>query len=160
MVGDPVLLEVVGADLLGPPAAAHLVAPGVGRLGRRLLLLGSSSRERSTCMARARFWIWLFSSCIDTTRPVGLWVMRTAESVVLTDWPPGPDERYTSIWRSLGSSCTSTSSASGSTVTVADEVWMRPCASVTGTRCTRCGPPSCFMRVHTPSPFSRNDTSL
>ena len=22
--------------------------------------------------------------------PVGLWVMRTAESVVLTDWPPGP----------------------------------------------------------------------
>ena len=23
--------------------------------------------------------------------------MRTAESVVLTDWPPGPEERYTSI---------------------------------------------------------------
>ena len=22
--------------------------------------------------------------------PVGRWVMRTAESVVLTDWPPGP----------------------------------------------------------------------
>ena len=36
-------------------------------------------------MARARFWIWLFSSCIDTTRPVGLCVMRTAESVVFTD---------------------------------------------------------------------------
>ena len=27
--------------------------------------------------------------------------MRTAESVVLTDWPPGPDERLTSIRRSL-----------------------------------------------------------
>ena len=37
---------------------------------------------------------------------------------------------------------------------------MRPCDSVTGTRCTRCGPPSCFMRVHTPSPFSRKVTSL
>ena len=45
--------------------------------------------------------------------------MRTAESVVLTDWPPGPDERYTSICRSFGSIATSTSSASGSTATVA-----------------------------------------
>ena len=68
--------------------------------------------------------------------------MRTAESVVFTDWPPGPDERYTSIWRSFGSMCTSTSSASGSTATVAVEVWMRPCDSVSGTRCTRCVPPS------------------
>ena len=38
--------------------------------------------------------------------------------------------------------CTSISSTSGSTVTVADEVWMRPWLSVAGTRCTRCGPPS------------------
>ena len=38
--------------------------------------------------------------------------------------------------------CTSTSSASGSTATVAVEVWMRPCDSVSGTRCTRCVPPS------------------
>ena len=37
---------------------------------------------------------------------------------------------------------------------------MRPWLSVTGTRCTRCGPPSCFMRVHTPSPLTRNVTSL
>ena len=27
-----------------------------------------------------------------TTMPVGIWVMRTAESVVLTLWPPGPDD--------------------------------------------------------------------
>ena len=53
--------------------------------------------------------------------------MRTAESVVLTLWPPGPDERLTSMRRSLSSSIwTSTSSASGSTATVAVEVWMRP----------------------------------
>ena len=35
--------------------------------------------------------------------PVGRWVIRTAESVVLTLWPPGPDERKTSIRRSFSS---------------------------------------------------------
>ena len=74
--------------------------------------------------------------------------MRTAESVVLTLWPPGPDERKTSMRRSLTSSIsTSTSSASGSTATVTVEVWMRPDASVTGTRCTRCTPPSYLSRL-------------
>jgi hypothetical protein len=48
-----------------------------------------------TRSAAARFWIWLFSFCIDTV-PVGMCVIRTAESVVLTDWPPGPEERKTS----------------------------------------------------------------
>ena len=91
-----------------------------------------------------------------TTMPVGLWVMRTAESVVFTLWPPGPDERYTSICRSFGSMSTSTSSASGSTVTVADDVWMRPWLSVTGTRCTRCGPPSNFRWLHASSPRTTN----
>ena len=62
--------------------------------------------------------------------PVGRCVMRTAESVVLTDWPPGPEERKTSMRRSFGSISTSTSSASGSTSTPAAEVWMRPCDSV------------------------------
>jgi hypothetical protein len=41
----------------------------------------------------ARFWSCDFSSCIDTTSPVGTWVIRTAESVVFTLWPPGPVER-------------------------------------------------------------------
>jgi hypothetical protein len=44
-------------------------------------------------MAFSRFWIWDFSSCMATTMPVGRWVTRTAESVVLTDCPPGPVER-------------------------------------------------------------------
>ena len=74
--------------------------------------------------------------------PVGRWVTRTAESVVFTLWPPGPDERKTSMRRSLSSIFTSTSSASGSTATVAAEVWMRPCDSVVGTRWTRCTPDS------------------
>ena len=33
------------------------------------------------------------SSWQVTTSPVGRWVMRTAESVVFTDWPPCPPER-------------------------------------------------------------------
>jgi hypothetical protein len=51
----------------------------------------------------------------------------------------------------------STSSASGITVTVADDVWMRPAFSVTGTRCTRCGPPSKRRRRHAVSPFTKTD---
>ena len=50
---------------------------------------------------------------------------------------------------------TSTSSASGSTRTVAAEVWMRPELSVTGTRCTRWVPPSNLRWLHTVSPRTR-----
>ena len=49
--------------------------------------------------------------------------------------------------RSLASMAMSTSSASGSTATVAVEVWMRPLASVAGTRCTRWTPLSYFSRL-------------
>ena len=74
--------------------------------------------------------------------------MRTAESVVFTDWPPGPDERLTSIRRSRTSSISiSTSSASGMTTTVAVEVWIRPDDSVDGTRWIRWTPPSNFRRL-------------
>ena len=52
--------------------------------------------------------------------------------------------------RSFGSIWTSTSSASGSTRTPAALVWIRPCDSVAGTRCTRCTPPSYFSRRQTP----------
>ena len=44
-------------------------------------------------MARARFWCWLRSFWQLTTMPVGRCVMRTAESVLLTCWPPAPEER-------------------------------------------------------------------
>ncbi len=71
--------------------------------------------------------------------------MRTAESVVFTLWPPGPLERYTSTRRSLWLISISTSSASGSTATVAVDVWMRPWLSVAGTRCTRWTPLSNFI---------------
>ena len=62
---------------------------------------------------------------------------------MLTPWPPGPDDLYTSIRRSFSSISTAVSSSmSGITRTPAAEVWMRPWDSVTGTRCTRCTPPS------------------
>ena len=44
-------------------------------------------------MAVARFCSCVRSFWQDTTMPVGRCVMRTAESVVLTPWPPGPLER-------------------------------------------------------------------
>ena len=69
-------------------------------------------------------------------------MIRTAESVVFTLWPPGPLLRNTSMRRSLSSIVTSTCSASGSTRTPAALVCTRPWDSVTGTRCTRCTPPS------------------
>ena len=77
------------------------------------LTFRSSSRARRTLRPLALFLCWDFSSWQETTRPVGRWVMRTAESVVLTLCPPGPEERNTSTRSSSGSIWTSTSSASG-----------------------------------------------
>ena len=56
--------------------------------------------------------------------------MRTPESVVLACWPPALEARVVSMRMSSGLISMSTSSASGSTATVAAEVWMRPLASV------------------------------
>ena len=53
----------------------------------------AARREASTRSAASLFYSCDFSFCIDTTMPEGMCVMRTAESVVLTDWPPGPLER-------------------------------------------------------------------
>ena len=81
-------------------------------------------------------------------------MIRTAESVVFTLCPPGPLERKTSMRRSLSSICTSTGSASGSTSTPAALVCTRPWLSVTGTRWTRCTPPSNLSRAYGASPGS------
>ena len=56
--------------------------------------------------------------------------------------------------RSFSSMVTSTGSASGITSTPAAEVCTRPCDSVTGTRCTRCTPPSNFSSAYGASPGS------
>ena len=72
------------------------------------------------------FLIWERSCSQRTMMPVGRWKICTADSVRFTCWPPAPPERQGSIRRSSGRISTSTSSASGSTATVAAEVWMRP----------------------------------
>ena len=56
--------------------------------------------------------------------------------------------------------CTSTSVGSGSTATVAAEVWMRPPLSVTGTRWTRCTPLSNLSLANTPVPATLATISL
>ena len=104
---------------------------------------------RSAC---SLFCSWLFSFWQLTTMPVGTWVIRTAESVVFTLWPPGPLERNTSMRRSFSSTLTSTCSASGMTSTPAALVWILPWDSVTGTRCTRWTPPSNFSSAYGASP--------
>ena len=97
-------------------------------------------------MALALFLIWVRSSWHWTTMPVGRCVRRTAEYVVLTPWPPGPEAQKRSTRMSFSCTVTSTSSASGRTATVAADVWIRPAASVAGTRWTRWTPPSYFRR--------------
>ena len=62
--------------------------------------------------------------------------------------------------RSAGLISTSTASTSGRMATVAAEVWILPCASVSGTRCTRCTPLSYFMVPYTSSPIMENVTSF
>ncbi len=62
--------------------------------------------------------------------------------------------------KSLSSIWISTSSASGSTATVAALVWMRPCCSVAGTRWTRWTPLSNFNRANTLSPVTLAMISL
>ena len=62
--------------------------------------------------------------------------------------------------RSAGLISISTSSASGSTATVAVDVWMRPDDSVTGTRCTRCTPDSNLSRRNTFVPWMSSVLSL
>ena len=87
--------------------------------------------------------------------------MRTAESVLLTCWPPAPDARNVSMRMSAGLIVMSAiGSASGITATVHADVWMRPCASVSGTRCTRWPPDSNLSFEYAPWPTMRAITSL
>src|SRR6516225_10378656 len=111
-------------------------------------------------MPFSRFLICDFSSWQLTTVLVGKCVMRTAEYVVFTDCPPGPDEQNVSMRRSLASILMSTSSASGNTATVTADVCTRPCCSVCGTRCTRCTPLSYFSCENTRLPSMMAMTSF
>jgi hypothetical protein len=59
-------------------------------------------RAVSTRNACALLLCWLRPSWHSATMPVGRWVMRTAESVLLMCWPPAPLARKVSMRRSDG----------------------------------------------------------
>src|SRR5580658_10775917 len=100
-----------------------------------------------------RFLCWLLSFWQAATRPVGRCVMRTADSVLLTCWPPAPLERYTSILRSAGLiSMSILSSISGDTNTEANDVWRRLPESNGDLRTRRCTPVSVRSQPYAYSP--------
>ena len=103
VIGDARLRKVVGADALGAVAGAHLqlavarhfaVALFAARRPMSLAFMSAMARERFLCCER--------SSWHSTTMPVGRCVMRMADSVLLTCWPPAPEARYVSMRRSAG----------------------------------------------------------
>ena len=60
------------------------------------LLAWSARRRAISRIARRLLACWLRWLCTLTLMPLARWVARTAESVVLTCWPPGPEERRVS----------------------------------------------------------------
>ena len=108
VVGDAALREVVGADALGAVAAAdQAICACAASLACCSRTCASMMRAASTDMACALFLCCERSSWHSTTMPVGRWVMRTAESVLLMCWPPAPEARKVSMRRSAGLMSTS-----------------------------------------------------
>ncbi len=103
--------------------------------------------------AFSRFCSWLRSSCELATRPVGSWIRRTADDVLLTCWPPAPEARNTSMRISASLSSTSGASITGHTCTAAKLVWRRPWLSNGLIRTSRCIPRSPVNRPYAYRPL-------
>ena len=73
--------EDVGADL---------AAPFNLQLDAFSCICSYTSLARSIFIQLSLFWNWLRSVWQETTTPVGIWMRRTAEEVLLTCWPPAP----------------------------------------------------------------------
>ena len=151
MVGQPVLGEVVGPDLLGSLARADH-APSQRRLD--LGGLGPLAIEEPAAQDGHRLGLVLDLALLvldgddDAAGHVGDAdgrVGRVDRLPAVTGGAVDVDPMsFSSIW-------TSTSSASGMTATVAVEVWIRPLDSVTGMRWTRCTPASNLRRLKRPA---------
>ena len=88
-------------------------------------------------------------------------VMRTAESVLLTCWPPAPEARYVSMRRSPSSISTSTSSSTQGVTSTRAKAVCRRCAESNGdSRTSRCTPFSAPMMPYAFSPSTSNETDL
>ena len=94
-------LQHVGADLAAPAHLGLLAGDLVAARPRAPPRPCAASIAFSRPIARSRFWSWLRSSCDAGHEPVGTWMRRTADDVLLTCWPPAPDDRYTSMRMSL-----------------------------------------------------------
>ena len=102
MVGDAALREIVGADALAAIAAADLQAARRRRLGFCLGALLLEQRRLQPLHRLVAILVLDRSVWHSTTMPLGRCVMRIAESVLLTCWPPAPEERNVSMRRSAG----------------------------------------------------------
>ena len=161
MVGDAALRKVVGADALAAVAAAdlQLASPAPAR-PRALAVCASSSIALSRFIALSRLACWLRRSGISTTTPLRHVGDADRRSVLLTCWPPAPEERNVSTLQvgRIDLDLVDLASSSAMIATVAAEVWMRPCDSVSGTRCTRWVPDSNFsLRIRAAALDARDD---
>jgi hypothetical protein len=89
-------LELVLVRRVRSPSGA---VPAATKARSRGDIATTGSRSSSASAARSRRTAWsLFSACERLSSPiaitpVGLWRSRTALSVLLRCWPPGPDAR-------------------------------------------------------------------
>lgn len=101
----------------------------------------ASKAAVSRSQATLRLACWDRSSVAVTTTPVGRWVRRTPESVLLRCCPPGPVARNVSTRTSARDGPdVGAPVASGRAATMITELCRRPRLSFTGTRWTRCCP--------------------
>jgi len=119
----------------------------------------SNSRLVSISKALALLLSWSLSSKFFTFIPVGICVTLHAESVLLTFWPPGPEARMNSNYRSLGSILKSMG-ISGMTMMMHVELCILPSFSVSGTHWTLWTPLSCFRWPKTSWPRILNRACL
>ena len=147
VVGDPVLREVVGADALGAVDGADLAAPRVAAVGGGLLRRGGQQaraqdpQRRTPCSAAGSS---RSGSDDDAAGQVGDAHGGVGGVDALPARPGGAEDVDAQVVRV--DARRRPPRPPGSTRTPAADVWMRPWDSVTGTRWTRCTPPSNFSR--------------
>ena len=131
----------------------------------------SSAARSSSCLAAssdtrrpiafARFCSWLRSSCDEATSPLGRWMRRTADDVLLMCWPPAPEARKTSIFSSLsGISTSATSASTGYTSTAAKLVCRLALPSNGLMRTRRCVPRSDVISPKAYRPYTVNSADM
>ena len=109
---------------------SFLVPANASVLARASASFSTNSRDIRIFMAASLLRCWLRSPWDCTTSPVGRCVMRTADSVLFTCWPPAPPARMVSMRRSSGPISTlMVLSTIGRTITDENEVWRRALAS-------------------------------